>query len=399
MLRGLTFVLALLAAGGVGSALQAAPQSAPKSANRAAAGPRSVVLVTLDGLSWTEVFRGAEEARTKSREFVPADEAQALQRAFVAPADRAGALMPFLHQVVAQQGVLIGDRDHGSCAAVSNVRWFSYPGYNEILTGRADDAITSNEHGPNANVTVLEWLNRQPGFAGRVQAVASWANFKDIINAKRSGVPVNAGWEGRPRPDAATTPAMAARLKTTSLVPHIWATVRFDAFTQAWALDALRTKHPRVLYVAYGETDDFAHDGRYDQVLWSAKRTDTFLAELWQTVQADPVYAGKTTMIITTDHGRGLGPSASAWRSHGKPAFAGSDQTWMALIGPNVSARGSLEEGTCASANQVAASLLEALGLDAQTYDRAIGAPLKLTPKTTAAAATGAAPVNAGGRP
>ncbi len=389
MLRGLTFVLAFLAAGIAGSALQAAP----KPAQRAAAGPRSVVLVTLDGLSWTEVFRGADEARAKTLAYVPADEAEAVQKAFVAPSDRAKALAPFLHEVIARQGVLLGDRDHGGCAAVANARWFSYPGYNEILTGRADDAIVSNEHGPNKNVTVLEWLNHQPGFAGRVQAVTSWANFADIINAPRSGVPVNAGWEGRPRQDPAKGSVESQRLETSAQVPHIWPTVRFDTFTHAWALDALRRDHPRVLYIAYGETDDFAHDGRYDQVLWSAYRTDAFLAELWRMLQADPVYAGKTTMIITTDHGRGLGPSAGAWRSHGKPAFPGSDQTWMGLIGPDVPKGRALAAGSCASASQVAASLLQALGLDWRTFDDAIGAPLALTSSSVAA------PASVGARP
>ena len=149
MLRGLPFVLALLAAGSAGSAVQAAPKPVP----RAAAELRSVVLVTLDGLSWTEVFRGADEARVKDPAFVPRDEVEAIRKAFVEPADRQRALMPFLHGVVTTKGVLIGDRDRGSCSAVANGRWFSYPGYNEILTGRVDDTIASNEHGLNKNVT------------------------------------------------------------------------------------------------------------------------------------------------------------------------------------------------------------------------------------------------------
>lgn len=376
MRRGLTFVLALLAAGLAGSALQAAPEPAP----RVAAGARNLVLVTLDGLAWTEVFRGADPARAKNRAFVPGDELDAIDKAFIQPADRGRALLPFLHDVVARQGVLLGDRDNGGCVGVSNSQWFSYPGYNEILTGRADEAITSNEHGPNRNVTVLEWLNRTPGFASRVQAVASWFTFGDIINAPRSGVPVNAGWEGRPASPPMPGSREATLLSVSPHIPHIWRTVRFDAFTHAWALQALREDHPRVLYISYGETDDFAHDGRYDQTLWAAHRTDAFLAEVWAALQVDPVYAGKTTMIVTTDHGRGLGPEPGAWRHHGKPQHLRSDETWMAMIGPDIPAGGAPAPATCASASQIAATALTALGLDWRAFDPAIGQPLALRP-------------------
>lgn len=331
----------------------------------AAAAERRLILVTLDGLNWTEVFRGAEPARAADRAYVPSDQAEAVRKAFVEPADRAAALMPFLHGVVARQGVLLGDRDHGSCVAVSNDQWFSYPGYNEILTGRPDPAITSNEHGPNRNVTVLEWLNHRAGFSGHVEAVTSWTNFRDIVNAPRSGVRVNAGWDGPPG-------TLLAKLQAET--PHIWPEVRFDAFTHAYALDALRTRKPRVLYVAYGETDDFAHDGRYDQALWAARRADGFLAEFWTALQADPAYAGKTTLIVTTDHGRGVGGPA-AWKSHGKPQHSGSDATWVGILGPGVAPGRGARDG-CRSTSQIAATALEALGLDWRAFDSAAGEPL-----------------------
>lgn len=329
----------------------------------AAPADRRLVLVTLDGVSWTEVFRGASPERAADRAF--AVEGALIKKDFVDTPDRAAALMPFLHGVVAKQGVLIGDRDHGSCMAVSNDQWFSYPGYNEILTGKADPAIRSNEHGLNANVTMLEWLNRRPDFRGKVEAVASWANFREILAAKRSGVPVDAGWEGLG--DGRVDP-----LETHA--PHLWPTVRLDTFTHARALRALKTRKPKVLYVAYGETDDFAHEGHYDQVLWAARRTDAMLAELWAALQADRTYAGKTTLIITTDHGRGT-QNRESWRHHGTP-FVGSNATWLAAIGPAVVAPPASSD--CASTRQVAATALTALGVDWRAFDPAIGEPMPI---------------------
>lgn len=331
----------------------------------APAGPR-LVLVTIDGLSWTDVFRGADPQRAADRAFVEAPEAI---RDFVAPSDRPRALMPFLHDVVARQGVLIGDRDHGSCAAVANDKWFSYPGYNEMLTGRPDPTIRSNNHGPNRNVTFLEWLNRRPEFRGSVEAVASWSVFRDILNAPRSGVAVNSGWDGGLDGDPAT-----AQLQRTT--PHLWPTARFDAFTQAHALRALRRDKPRVLFVAFNDTDDFAHEGHYDQVLMAAHRADGFVADLWRTLQADPAYAGKTTLIVTSDHGRGT-EGREGWRNHGKPMFVGSDTVWIGAIGPGVRPAPRPAAG-CATSSQIAATAITALGLDWRAFDPTAAEPLDI---------------------
>jgi hypothetical protein len=355
--RGLTGALAAA----LGLALAVGPAEAADAGRR-------LVLVTLDGLSWTEVFRGANPERAADKAFT--EEAGLIRRQFLDTADPPRALTPFLHEVAARQGVLIGDRDHGSCLAIANANGFSYAGYNELLTGRPDPAIVSNAHGPNRNVTFLEWLNRRPDFKGRVEVVASWEVFGDIVNAARSGLRVNAGWTGGEGPGA---PADVVALQRAA--PHLWPSARLDGFTQWWAMQALKTRKPRVLYIAYDETDDFAHDGHYDQTLWAAHRADGFLAEIWRTLQADPAYAGKTTMIITTDHGRGL-KGGDSWRNHG-PMVTGADETWFAAIGPDVEP-GRKPAGACASSSQVAATALSALGLDWKAFDPGAAAPLDI---------------------
>jgi hypothetical protein len=327
---------------------------------------RNVVLVTLDGMPWQEVFRGADPARATDRAFV--SELREVKKDFLDPPDRVRAVMPFLHEVMGNEGVLLGDRDHGGCMAVANDQWFSYPGYNELLTGRPDPAIRSNEHGPNRNTTVLEWLNRQARLKGRVQAIASWEAFRDILNSSRSGVAVNAGWDAAPG-------TLFARLQAE--VPRLWPVERFDAFTHVLALEALQGRsRPRVLYIAYGDTDEFAHEGRYDQMLWAARRSDAFLSELWKALQAHPAYAGRTTLIVTTDHGRGVG-GKDAWRHHGRGAFAQSNETWLAAIGPDVAA-GKRPDGACASSSQVAATVVRSMGLDWRAFDPGAAPPLEI---------------------
>ena len=88
-------------------------------------------------------------------------------------------------------------------------------------------------------------------------------------------------------------------------LPPYWAEERFDAPTGLGALEYLRQKRPRVLYVMLGETDEWAHGRRYDLYLDAARRNDRFIRQLWEAAQALPEYAGTTALVLATDHGRG----------------------------------------------------------------------------------------------
>jgi hypothetical protein len=157
---------------------------------------RNVVLIVLDGLRWQEVFRGADRtlmtARTGGVQNV-----EVLRKEFWrdTPEARREALFPFLWGVVAKQGLLYGNQDKKSIARVTNGLNFSYPGYNEMLTGWPDPRIDKNTYGPNPNVTVFEWLDQKPEFHDRVAAFATWNVFNDIFSVPRSALFVRAGWD------------------------------------------------------------------------------------------------------------------------------------------------------------------------------------------------------------
>ena len=120
-------------------------------------------------------------------------------------------------------------------------------------------------------------------------------------------------------------------------------------------------KKPRLLYISYGETDDFAHDGRYDQYLKSAHQTDSFIKELWELVNSDPSYAGNTSLLITTDHGRGTIPKNS-WKGHGT-SIDGADEIWIAAIGPGINSMGESKISKQHYQNQIASTVTYLLGL------------------------------------
>lgn len=318
----------------------------------------NVVLVTLDGLRWQEVFTGADSTLLRDERYVENVDALAEQFWRETPGARREALMPFFWDVVAEHGQLYGNRRRGCSVSVANDMVFSYPGYNEILTGAPDDGrINSNQKIPNPNVTVLEVVNQQPGFQGRVAAFGSWDVFPYIVNEERSGVPVNAGFEGASGENLTQKQRFLNELQ--KRVPSPWSSVRLDAFTQGYALEYFKKHWPRLLYVAYGETDDFAHDGNYEAYLEAAHRTDHFIRELWELVQSNPPYRDKTTLIVTTDHGRGLDES---WTDHGSEVDR-SDEIWMAVMGPDTPALGEVASYQL-YANQVARTVAAFLGLN-----------------------------------
>ena len=244
-------------------------QAAPRPADH-------VVLVTIDGLRWQELFGGAD--REYFRRTGSGDGGEPERRFWRADvAARRVALMPFFWGTVATDGQVFGDTQAQSVMRLTNGLWFSYPGYNEILAGVADARIDSNNKIPNPNVTVLEWLNRQPGFSGRVAAFGSWDVLPSILNVERSGIPVGSGWQPVPSP---ATDRERAIVELAADLPRFWAYGPVDAPIVAAAVEHLRVRRPRVLYVMLGEGDEWAHQGRYDLYLDATLRADRFIQRL-----------------------------------------------------------------------------------------------------------------------
>lgn len=318
----------------------------------------NVILITYDGLRLQEVFGGIDERLMNGKGGV--EHVQGLRDDFMrdTPKLKREALLPFFWNEIAKNGQIWGDPDSKSQVLIKNKRLFSYPGYNEILTGRPNPKIISNKKTPNESITVLEWVNNQPEFKGKVEAFCSWDVFPYIINEERSGVPVNAGWEEFTNMG---DPAKQEQLNAmTRELPHNWGGIRFDMLTFEGAMDSLKHHKPRLLYIGFGETDDWAHDGRYDMYIESAHRTDQYIQRIWELVQSMPEYKDKTTIILTSDHGRG--DTHPDWKNH-STKIEGADKIWTAVLGPDTPGKGVLKKAN-ATQGQVAATIAALLDLD-----------------------------------
>ncbi len=332
-----------------------------------------VILITLDGLRWQELFSGADPLLVANTAYV-SDTTELKEKFWNENSEvRRETLMPFLWKDVAKMGQVHGNRTLGSKVDLTNTMWFSYPGYNEILTGKADDArIDSNDKIPNPNTTILEIANKDSKYKGKVAAFGSWDVFPFIVNEERSGLSVNAGFATAQGENLTERERFLNQMQP--LIPSPWGSVRLDAFTHYYALEKMKKDHPELIYIAYGETDDFAHDGDYDAYLKSANATDTMIKELWDFTQNDSFYKDNTLFIITTDHGRGTDP-LETWKGHGSDV-KGAGGVWMILFGKGVAAKGEISQDEQLFSNQIAPTVLEVLSLSSS--DDMEGKVLKL---------------------
>lgn len=213
---------------------------------------QNLVIVTMDGMRWHEIFKGVDDSLLNDARFTR--DKKELKAKFDASTieEKRKKLFPFLWSTVASKGQLYGNRAYGNFIDNANPYWFSYPGYNEIFTGYPDTAVNSNDKILNKNENVLEFLNKQNGFKGKVAAFTTWDVFPYILNEPRSGIYVNADVDTIYFKD----PALKVLNDMQFLTPRPIG-VRPDILTYMIAREYFKAYKPKVLYIAFDETDDF----------------------------------------------------------------------------------------------------------------------------------------------
>ena len=331
---------------------------------------KNIVVVTLDGYRWKELFTGADDELINTKAFnTQKDVKDKYWRATAE--ERRNTLMPFFWNTIAKKGQIYGNRNVGNFMNVKNRYWFSYPGYNEMFTGYPDTLVNSNAFPPNPNVNVFEFINKQPGFQNKVAVFAGWDKYYNILNQERSKLPINAGYaelKGNNLTEVQKFLNWQQKFVPNSLAPD----ERMDAITYPMAKDYLKQNKPRVLYLAFIDTDDFGHKGKYDLYLDAAHKSDAMIEDLWNYLQSDPFYKDQTTLLVTTDHGRGDG---ALWKSH-KRTIPHCDEVWFAAMGPDIKPLGEIKQAGQIYQNQIAQTIANILNLNFKSKNE-IGEAIK----------------------
>lgn len=281
------------------------------------AGP--VVLVTIDGARWQEVFEGSDTELSH------------------APRRPSRELVPNLDRLARESGAAVGAPGRGLIRA-TGPNFVSLPGYTEILTGRAPIGCQDNTCAPIAVPTLLDEVHAA---GGRVAAFGSWEMLDRAVSSRPGSFVVSCGRNG----DQAVDP---------------WPGVgdfRPDRLTAALALTHLERERPDVLYVGLGEPDEYGHRGDYAAYLQALARADAFVGELTAALGRMGQRGADTHLFVTADHGR-----ARDFRHHGGGAPE-SARVWLVASGPSIVARGRVASAQERHLADVAPTLRRVLGL------------------------------------
>jgi len=321
----------------------------------------NIIIITTDGFRWQEAFGGMDSAIANNRKFNQGDSDLIYKKYWANDVtERRKKLLPFLWTTVASTGQIYGNRNFENKVDNANPYWFSYPGYSEIFCGFVDTLVNSNNYKNNPNTNVLEFINKQPKFRDKVAAFGAWDAFDRILNKPRCGFPVVTAFTpcGGKNPTAKEQ-LINAMLKD-SYKPFDMEEC-LDVFTHYEAMQYLKTRNPKVLYISYGETDEWAHAGHYKDYLEAAHQFDEWVKDIWHFIQSDPQYKNKTSLFITVDHGRG-DQNKNEWTSHGSD-IADAHEIWFAVMGPDTPAKGEIKTEMQIYQKQFAQTIASLLGL------------------------------------
>lgn len=335
---------------------------------------RHVVLVTLDGVRTQDLFGGMDPLIIAD----PVgsgiyDEALTRKRYWrETPGERRAALMPNFWGELVPRGMLLGNRSKGSAVTVKNDQWFSYPGYSEILTGKVQPEVRSNDLVRYPNATFLDYLVKAlPAEKSRVAQVGSWDGFTMAASRADDSFMMTGAYADVPADLSSPEMDLYADLRRN--VQGLWEEGSADAPSFRIGKAYLLKHHPRALWIGLGQSDDWAHAQRYDLLLDYLHLVDAWLADLWKTIQSTEGLKDRTSLIITTDHGRGLTPQD--WIEHGE-GIAGCDEIWMMIIGPDTPAMGEVGPYPEVFQGSVASTAIKLLGLDWKAFDPEAAPPV-----------------------
>jgi hypothetical protein len=292
--------LALLLASACGEGPLARGENAPTDYN--------VILVTLDGVRWEELFGGMDPMLSP--------------RASPAP------LFAEFHRRIAPRGRLYGSPFAHSEMQTATVANASLPGYSSIFAETHQSCLTN--------------------FCSRISVPTFLDRLHDELFIPRDELAVFASWPKLSlavtgRDDVAVVKAGGYDLSGAGEHPErelLEEDFEMDRGTVLEGFDYLARRSPRFLYLSLLDSDRFGHQANYDRYVKVLRAYDRLLVKLVARLDAAGAAGRKTALIITTDHGRGLWDQ---WSEHG-PQTPASSRVWAFAMLPADATELSLEK-------------------------------------------------------
>jgi len=260
----------------------------------------NVVLITLDGVRWQEVFTGTDPVL--SQHHMSARE-----------------LLPNLYDLFVDHGIAIGQK---SPIIASGPNHISLPGYLEITRGHPSTDCQRNDCYPIIDQSIFQLFDHPVLFSSwDVIARTAPSNIDVVINSGR---------------DVRSESWKRLNLSDNTIFPHTIGApdYRPDIYTEAPVIQYALKYQPDLLWIGLGDGDEYGHLNNYPEYLASMQQTDEFIGSLvrW-TEQSD--YGKNTVFLITADHGRNAN-----FRDHGTSMV--SARVFLLMHGKDIPAKGNI---------------------------------------------------------
>lgn len=173
------------------------------------------------------------------------------------------------------------------------------PGHTAVTTGYYQ-AINNGGQEIPAKPSIFQYYRSQFSKAAEDTWVIATKDKLEVLSDC-----LDPAWAGKYRP------------RTDCGVNGIHTGYREDSVTYMHLIDTISKYHPHFVLVNYKEPDASGHANNWIKYTNGIKDVDKYVGDLWDFLQADSVYAGTTTLIVTNDHGRHLDGIADGFPSHG----------------------------------------------------------------------------------
>ncbi|MEP7051839.1 MAG: alkaline phosphatase family protein [Pseudomonadota bacterium] len=323
--------------------------------------PLVIVIVTLDGVRWHEVFEGVDPKLAKERGVAEGERVSATE------------LMPNLHAIIATHGAALGAPGHGAAISASGPNFVSLPGYAELLSGRRNTSCHDNQCPGSDSATIVDEFSAGSKLERPDAAViTSWADIARVVSRDTQSAIISTGRHG-----GATRAWFVRDAEERQLLVRAEAAnpapgngdFRPDALTAALALHHLRAHPTRFTFIGFGEPDEFGHQGNYAGYLMALREADARLGQIDAELQRLAARGTRTALFITADHGR-----AANFNDHGAK-FPESARVWLVASGSAVLSGGCLSAPSPRRLADLAPTVREIAGLPPD-LDIAAGTPL-----------------------
>ncbi len=276
----------------------------------------TVVIIAVDGVRWQELFLGADPDRVNDG----ISEARNLE-------------LKNLSRLSTHEGAIMGGRPE-SRFSVNGPSYMSLPGYTQLFSGRAATPCRSNYCARTKTPTLFDAVAEQYGPENAV-VISSWPELERAAVSDAEHAWVSAGRNAGAGRDELARRGVRRELSAASVVspkPGL-GDYRPDAYTGEVALAALRELEPHLMFIGFGDTDEYAHYNNYRAYLEALEHFDAWLGRFLSEADELRARGRKVSWFITTDHGR-----ATEFYEHGGHQEAGP--TWLIAGGDQLTARG-----------------------------------------------------------